>query len=284
MPCRAIRRLDRSPRLGLLVVPDGTCRAIAGQEAGGPDRGIGLARHVGAVRQRAGTVLSFAKAKGWRTTEGPGKAVTLGLARHGRGGNFAAMAYNEVPAFVASQSVKADTMGRLGLLFTIYTAARSGEVRSALWAHIDLDAKLWHRPASLMKSGTAHSVTLSDQAVAVLERANALRENAKPGALVFPGTGDRPLSDMTLSKVLRDAKQACTVHGFRSSFRDWAAEQCPSIPDPVAEAALAHSVSDKVVAAYKRTDFLAMRRKLLDLWGEYVEGGAGKIVQLGLAV
>jgi len=222
------------------------------------------------VRQRTGTVLNYAKSNGWRTTEAPGKSVTMGLARHTAGGNFAAMPYQDVPAFAAGLASKATTVGRLALLFTINTAARSGEVRHAQWAHIDLENKLWNRPAAQMKSKVAHSVTLTDAAVEVLSQAVALRVNAKPDALVFPNTKGLALSDMTLSKIMRDAKSAYTVHGFRSSFRDFAAEQMPTIPDAVAEAALAHAVPDKVERAYKRTDFIEMRRKLLEGWAGHL--------------
>ena len=127
---------------------------------------------------------------------------------------------------------------------------------------------LWNRPASRMKGGLAHSVTLSPQAIRVLKQAAARRPDASD-PLVFEGSGGRPLSDMTLAKVLRTAGRTETVHGFRSSFRDWAAKRMPQIPDPVAEAALAHVVADKVVAAYKRTTFIEMRRELVDTWGRY---------------
>jgi integrase len=223
------------------------------------------------VRQRASVVLNFAKAKGWRSTEAPGKSVTIGLARHTAGGNFAAMPYEQVPAFVADLEAKTETVGRMALLFTIHTAARSGEVRHARWSHVDLDKRLWHRPADLMKSKTAHTVTLTDAAIAILQRAALLREG-EGDSLIFASTKQTPLSDMTLSKIMRDAKQPFTVHGFRSSFRDFAAEQMPTIPDAVAEAALAHVVPDKVERAYKRTAFLDMRRKLLDGWAAHLSG------------
>ncbi|SFR97534.1 tyrosine-type recombinase/integrase [Sphingomonas jatrophae] len=220
------------------------------------------------VRQRVGTVLNYAHSKGWRAAEAPGRSVTVGLARRAASGNLAAMPYAEVPAFVADLASKPETVGRLALLFTIHTAARSGEVRHAQWSHIDIERKLWNRPAELMKSRVPHSVTLTDAAVAVLDRAKTLRKSADD-ALVFPSTKGKPLSDMTLSKIMRDAKLPFTVHGFRSSFRDWAAEQMPHIPDPVAEAALAHVVPDKVERAYKRTGFLEMRRTLLEGWGRH---------------
>jgi integrase len=234
------------------------------------------------VRQRAGIVLNFAKSKGWRTSEPPGKTVTMGLARHSASKNFAAMPYEEVPAFVADLGAKAATVGRFALLFAIHTAARSGEVRHAQWSHIDMERKLWNRPASIMKGKVAHSVTLTDDAIAVLKRAAKLRETTKPDAPVFPSSKGTVLSDMTLSKIMRDAKLPFTVHGFRSAFRDFAAEQMPTIPDAVAEAALAHVVPDKVERAYKRTQFLEMRRKLLDGWAAHL-AGRGNVVQLTAA-
>lgn len=131
----------------------------------------------------------------------------------------------------------------------------------------------WNRPASLMKGNdaAAHTVTLNDAAVALLTQIKG-DATPKPDQLVFAGLRGGMLSDMTMNKVLRTAKQPFDAHGFRSSFRDWAAEKMPEIPDPVAEAALAHVVPDKVVRAYKRTTFLEMRRKLLDGWGKFLRG------------
>jgi integrase len=233
------------------------------------------------VRQRIGTVLNFSKGKGWRASEAPAAALSTMLPRHGKGGNFAAMPYSDVLDYISALRAKPETMGRLALMFTILTAARSGEVRAARWSHIDLERKLWNRPANLMKGRVAHSITLNDAAVKLLTGLNEARL-IKDDALIFHGAKGKSLSDMTLSKVLRDDGLACTVHGFRSSFRDWAAEQCQSIPDPVAEAALAHTVPDKVIAAYKRTKFVEMRRQLLDAWGSYLVGGSN-VVKLAVA-
>lgn len=219
------------------------------------------------VKGRVSQVLNYSHSNGWRPIEAPGRSVTMGLGKRAASSNLAAMPSGDVPAFVASVNEHDDTMGRLALLFVIFTAARSGEVRNARWSHIDWDKGLWSRPAELMKGRTAHTVTLSDDALDALKRAAALSP-AQPEDLVF-SISKRPLSDMTLTKVMRDAKVAYTVHGFRSSFRDWAAETMPEIPDAVAEAALAHVVPDKVVRAYKRTDFLEMRSKLLELWGAF---------------
>jgi integrase len=226
------------------------------------------------VRQRIGTVLNFAHGKGWRATEAPGRSVTVGLPRQPKGGNYQAMPYADVPAFVAGLVAQPATTGRSALLFQIYTAARPGEVRGARWGQIDLEKREWNRPASLMKGNdaAAHTVTLNDAAVALLTQIKG-DATPKPDQLVFAGLRGGMLSDMTMNKVLRTAKQPFDAHGFRSSFRDWAAEKMPEIPDPVAEAALAHVVPDKVVRAYKRTTFLEMRRKLLNAWSKFVLSG-----------
>ena len=226
------------------------------------------------VRQRVGTVLSFAKSKGWRASEAPGRSVTVGLPRQPKGGNFDAMPYSDVPAFVAELSEKAPTKGRQALLMLIYTAARPGEVRNARWGQIDFEKRDWHRPGEMMKGADAssHTVTLNDAAVNLLEQLKGDRQ-PKPTELVFAGKTGAKLSDMTMNKVLRTAGLTYDAHAFRSSFRDWAAEKMPEIPDPVAEAALAHVVPDKVIAAYKRTKFVEMRRTLLEDWGMFVMGG-----------
>lgn len=223
------------------------------------------------IRQRIGTVLNYAHAKGWRAHEAPMKSVTLGLARQSGGRNFAAMPYAEVPDLMTAIRARQQTTGRDALMFLLLTAARSGEVRSARWSHVDLDAGNWHRPANLMKGRIAHTVTLSPHAIELLRR-RFENSSPRPDDLIFPARGNRQLSDMTISKVLKDASVPYTVHGFRSSFRDWAAEAMPHIPDPVAEAALAHVVPDKVIAAYKRTTFLALRRELLTAWGCMITG------------
>lgn len=226
------------------------------------------------LRHRIATTLNYAKGKGWRSEPAPSDAVRelLKVRSQPRGGNFSAMPFVQVPALVASLQAEAETMGRLALLFTIFTVARSGEVRKGRVKHIAADDRLWNRPPEMMKMGTAHSVTLNDGALAVLAKAAELRGHSRPDSLLFPGKGGQPLADTTLTKVLRDAGITETVHGFRSAFRDWAAEEMPATPEAVAEAALAHAVPDAVIAAYRRTTFLELRRKLLDAWGGYLTG------------
>jgi integrase len=224
------------------------------------------------VRARVLQVLAFAKARGWRVQALPdARELRAGLSSQQRGGNFAAMPYQDVPAFVVGQMAQPATAGRLALLFTILTAARSGEVRAATWSQIDLEVKTWTRPATIMKSKIAHVVALNDVALAVLEKAKALTGGK---GLLFPGAKvGSQLSDMTLTKALRDAGEGCTVHGFRSSFRDWAAEKMPTMPAMVAEMALAHRVGTATEQAYLRSDLREMREALMQGWGDFCQEG-----------
>ncbi|MEO0418574.1 MAG: integrase arm-type DNA-binding domain-containing protein, partial [Pseudomonadota bacterium] len=200
------------------------------------------------VRQRIGSVLDWACAKGFRETEAPMRSVLRGLPRQPKKqSHFAAMPYPDLPAFITWLRGRS-SVGRLALEFVILNASRSGEVRGACWNEIDLKKKLWTIPAERMKAGTAHVVPLSEAALDVLKRAKALRSPFSE--LVFPGQNPRrQLSDMTLLKILRDKGDDYTVHGFRSSFRDWVAEKT-NYPGEVAEAALAHAIANKVEAAY----------------------------------
>ncbi len=233
------------------------------------------------VRQRIATVLDYSKAMNWRTTEAPRKAVGALTGKTKKGGNFPAMPYAEVPGYFRSLMNDTPTKGRLGLMLAIATVARSIEVREGCWGHVDVERRNWNRPAELMrKNNDAHTVTLNDAALWVLERIAEISDPSKPEGLLLPNGKGKPISDMTISKVMRDAGLSYVPHGFRSSFRDWAAEQHPEIPDPVAEAALSHSVPDAVIAAYKRTKFLEMRRTLLDHWSAFLLSDRSNVVQL----
>lgn len=223
------------------------------------------------VRIRIAQTLNYSHARGWRRTEAPSRSVSLALPKQPMGRNFKAMPYADVPRFFAELRASPPTVGRLALLFQILTAARPGEVRAARWGQFDLGRGLWERPAAMMKMARPHSVTLSAHACELLRELESNVDH-ESDAVVFPGRAERPMSDMTLKKVLSDAGYAFDPHGFRSSFRDWAAEQRPDIPDPVAEAALAHIVPEAVVRAYKRTEFVDLRRQLLDAWSAYVWG------------
>nr|WP_250893752.1 site-specific integrase [Croceibacterium selenioxidans] len=237
------------------------------------------------LRARVMQVLRYAKAQGWRGPVPESKDISDGLAKQPKGGNFAAMPFADVPAFMTDQLGKEDTSGRLALLFTILTAARSGEVRNAEWTQVDLEARTWTRPAVMMKMRDKHVVTLNEASIAILKRAGELF--GKVG-LIFPGSRPKStLSDMTLSKIMRASKQTATVHGFRSSFRDWAAEMMPTIPAMVAEMALAHKVGTATEQAYLRSDLRDMRQSLMDAWGRFVapslSGEGDNVVSLDAA-
>ncbi|HXD02389.1 MAG TPA: integrase arm-type DNA-binding domain-containing protein [Novosphingobium sp.] len=253
-----------TPKLGaLLVNAIGTAEVITALAPIWTDKPV-MARK---VRTRIGQVLAFAKARGWRKDALPdARELRSGLSKQGRGGNFAAMPYAELPGFVAGELGREATASRTAMLFAVLTGARSGEVRNATWEQIDLDRGTWTRPAAIMKMKEGHVVTLSAAAIALLERytPNDLRKG-----LVFSGVRGGPLSDMSLTKALRTAGRGETVHGFRSAFRDWAAEQMPTIPAMVAEMALAHKVGTKTEQAYLRSDLRDMRRALMDAWGRF---------------
>jgi integrase len=222
------------------------------------------------VRQRIASVLDWACAKGFRETEAPMRSLARGLPRQPKKqGHFEALPLKDVPAFLTWLRTRT-SIGRLALEFLILNAARSGEVRGCCWSEIDLGRKLWTIPAERMKAGTVQVVPLSEAALNVLERAKMFR--APVSDLVFPGQNPkRMMSDMTLLKILRDKPLDVTVHGFRSSFRDWVAEET-NYPGEVAEAALAHTVQNKVEAAYRRTDYLEKRKSLMADWANFCSG------------
>jgi len=220
--------------------------------------------------QRIGTVLDYAHVEGWCPTEAALRSVRKGLPRQPRRDNhYEAMPYADVPAFVTALKALSVTAGRDALRFTIYTAVRSNETRFAVWPEFDLEKAVWTIPAERMKMGKTHVVPLPDCAVELLKRRWELRST--DDGLVFSNDGEKPLSDMTMTKVLRDMGHAkITVHGFRSAFTDWAAEETDT-PKEIVDKALAHLLPDKVEAAYRRTDFFEKRRKLMDAWGVYVD-------------
>jgi integrase len=200
--------------------------------------------------------------------------------------HHAALAWREIGAFVSALRGQAGTAAR-ALEFAILTAARSGEVMGARWSEFDLASRVWTVTANRMKAGKEHRVPLSEPAVAVLAGMARLRTVDDPEAFAFPGARpSRPLSVMALAMVLRRMKRGdLTVHGFRSTFRDWAAE-ATRYQREVPEAALAHTIGDKVEAAYRRGDLFEKRRRLMDDWAAFCArpSPAGEVVALSRAV
>ena len=192
--------------------------------------------------------------------------------------HFRALPYQEVAAALETvDGSKASKVAKLCLRFLILTAARSGEARSATWVEVDSQAREWRIPGERMNGGAGHRVPLSDAALVVLERARALDDGS---GLIFPSPlrPGRPLSPMTLTKILRDRGLAdrATVHGFRSAFRDWCADT--GKPREIAEAALAHAVGG-VEGAYFRSDLYARRRVLMAQWAGFRAGANAKVVK-----
>src|SRR5262249_52249871 len=165
-------------------------------------------------------------------------------------GHHEAMPYKDLPAFMARLRGQ-DGMGAKALQFAILTAARSGEARGVTWAEIDLEARVWVIPG---KAGKEHRVPLSEAAMAVLRHMASIRTDDRPDALIFPGGRvGQPLSDVALATAVRTISTNSTVHGFRSTFRDWAGD-CTHFPREIAEAALAHKAGDATEIAYRRPD------------------------------
>jgi integrase len=222
------------------------------------------------VRGRIEVVLDWAKARGYRQGENPArwrghldmilpkKSKVRAVEHH------PALPHAQIGSFMAELR-RIDTVGACALEFTILTAARSGEVLGATWNEIDLANKLWVVPGKRMKSGREHRVPLSDAAVAVLRQMEMIRE----GDEVFPGRsrGHLPRRALLLT-MYRAGRRDCTVHGFRSSFRDWAAERT-NFPSELTEMALAHAVGSKVEAAYRRGDLFEKRRRLMADWATF---------------
>ncbi|MDB5660455.1 MAG: hypothetical protein JWS10_3070 [Cypionkella sp.] len=230
------------------------------------------------VRQRIGVVLKWAVAKGWRK-DNPADAVSLALPKVGNAVEHRkSLGYAEVAGCI--QTVQASGAGlstKLALEFLVLTASRSGEARDALWSEIDLAAKLWTIPALRMKAKRAHRVPLSGRVVAILKEARGLSEG---DGLVFPGTiKGRPLSDMTLIKLVRELGFPIDIHGFRTSFRTWAQERT-TFPREVAEAALAHMAGDAVEQAYARSDLFEKRGKMMEAWAGFLSERRGEVVRI----
>ena len=232
------------------------------------------------LRQRIRATLRWAEAHGHVSANVAGERIDGALpTQPAVKAHFRALPYREVAAALATvEASGASLASKLCFRFLILTAARSGEARGATWDEIDLGAKEWHIVAERMKAGQPHRVPLSDAAMEILEQARPLSGG---GGLIFPSprSPGRPLSDMSLTKVLRTTGLAekTVVHGFRSSFRDWCAET--GKPREIAEAALAHTVGG-VEGAYFRSDLFERRRVLMRAWADFLTGDGADVVQL----
>ncbi|MDP9424012.1 MAG: tyrosine-type recombinase/integrase [Pseudomonadota bacterium] len=225
------------------------------------------------VKQRIGAVLDFSHAKGWRPADAPMRALNqlLKALKQKRGGNFASMPWDKIPAFWRKLNEGDPSIGKWALQFLILTTARSGEIRKAKWRDIDMEAAEWLVPPLNVKTDKPHLVPLPPAALSILKAVREVTDH-KPDDFVFPGMKGKMMSDATMAKALRVAGgDDYTVHGFRSSFTDWGAET--GQPDAWVDKALGHKLPDKVDAAYRRTTYFQQRRdRLMPAWADYVEG------------
>jgi integrase len=234
------------------------------------------------VRGRIEAVLDYAKAHGLRSGENPASwrghlALILPRRQKLSRGHHAAMDYADVPTFIADLR-KCESIAARALEVLVLTAARSAEVLGARWSEIDLEAKVWTIPAHRMKAGREHRVPLSSRALTILEDMARLRTS---GEFIFSGQRyGKPLSSATLETTLRKMKDGgATIHGFRSSFRDWAGNET-NFPREVCEVALAHSAGDSTEQAYRRSDSLEKRRALMESWASYCGPQSDNIIPI----
>ena len=222
------------------------------------------------VRQRISTVMRWAIAQGYRVDNPAGDAIGAALPKPPRvQKHYKALPYEEVAGAVATvRRSDARVSVKLGIEFLVLTACRSGEVRGARWKEFDLDGGEWTIPAGRMKSRREHRVPLSARALEVLAEAKAYAPHSE---WVFPSARGLMLTSMDFSGLLKTLGVGAVPHGFRSSFRDWAAERTDA-PHAVMEAALAHAVRDKVEAAYARSDLFERRRVLMEQWAKFLAG------------
>ena len=230
------------------------------------------------LAQRIKTVLDVARSKGFRDGENPVVAIRDGNVLpkvKAKANHHKAMPWQDVPAFYTDLQGRS-AMAAKALMFTCLTGSRTGEVLGMRWAELDFEAKVWTCPADRMKGGEAHRVPLTDAMVEILEPLAALESD-----VVFEGQKrHRPLSNMSMLMLLRRmGVEGVTVHGFRSTFRDWAGEVAHA-PREVAEMSLSHKVGSDVERAYARADLLDRRRVLMERWSAFVTGSKATVVQI----
>ena len=229
------------------------------------------------VKQRVGTVMKWAIAQGYRSDD-PTIALNQVLPKPNRKPKHRAfLPYTDVSECLnVIKNSDAMLSTKLAIELLVLTATRSGEVRLADWSEVDFDAKTWTIPAARMKMKEVHIIPLSDRALEVIREAQALGDDG----LIFPGMrSGRPMSDMTMSKLVKELGYPVDIHGFRTSFRTWVQEQTNTAHE-VAERALAHKTTNKVEAAYARSDLFEKRRKLMDAWASYLDNGKKNLISL----
>ena len=230
------------------------------------------------LAQRIKTVLDVAKSKGFRAGENPITAIKDGgvLPKvKAKPKHHAAMKWQDVPAFYADLRTR-NAMAARALMFTCLSGSRTGEVLAIKWDEVDIENRLWTCPSERMKMGEEHRVPLTDEMLSILETNQALQSD-----YVFEGQKrHKPLSNMAMLMLLRRMKiESVTVHGFRSTFRDWASEVA-NAPREIAEMSLAHKIGSNVELAYARSDLLERRRVLMERWSQFVTGVEGEIVRI----
>ena len=230
------------------------------------------------VRQRISTVLKWAIAKGHRGDNPAGEAIGAALPKNGaKREHFRALPHDRVSdALRHVRESGAWWATKAAFEILVLTAARSGEVRGAQWSEIDMEAATWTVPRERTKTGRDHRVPLSGRALEVLREA---RDRTGGEGLVFPARRGGIMSDMTISKLVKQRGIEAVPHGFRSSFRDWAAERT-NISREIAEHALAHVVGDAAELAYRRTDYFDKRRDLMDRWAAYLSRESATVVAI----
>lgn len=233
------------------------------------------------LRGRIERVLDAAKARGLRSGENPARwrghlDQLLPNRPQASKGHHAALPYSEIGEFMTNLRTRVSVSAH-ALEFTILTAARTGEAIGARWSEFDLSKKVWTIPAVRMKAGREHQVPLTDRAIELL----VLEAGKDPDAdrVIFRGARGRELTNMAMLECLRDIRPGVTVHGFRSTFRDWAGDET-TFPSDLAEAALAHAIKDKTEAAYRRSTALERRRALMTAWESFCNPRTGKVIQL----
>jgi integrase len=224
------------------------------------------------VRGRVERILDWAKVRELRTGDNPARwrghldKLLPSRRKVQKVKHHSALPFDEAPKFMGSLRKQTSVSGR-ALEFTILTAARTGETIGARWPEIDFKRAIWTVPGERTKHGRDHRVPLCDRAIKILK--DMPREATDKDGFIFPGAKEKKgLSNMAMLELLKDMKPGITVHGFRSTFRDWAAERTPH-PNEVVEMALAHVVEDKTEAAYRRGDLFEKRRALMDDWCDY---------------